>query len=177
MKSISHKTATAGLLLNSTFQWGCRYTEAGLKGLSSLKAKDRQVGNVLQAVAASGCLDVYLAFISKEEQCSAEIVKRKWEVTEVFETSWAARDWLSLDGTKPTFYETDIDTNHIMQVPAMACYCILSVQLFCASLLWGELEKDVLLPCWCICAAVLMHSLSCCFTNAMHVCCCAGFGV
>ncbi|KAL3142581.1 hypothetical protein ABBQ38_002899 [Trebouxia sp. C0009 RCD-2024] len=92
-----------------------KYTEAGLKGLSSLKAKDRQVGNVLQAVAASGCLDVYLAFISKEEQCSAEIVKRKWEVTEVFETSWAARDWLSLDGTKPTFYETDIDTNHIMQ--------------------------------------------------------------
>ena len=86
--------------------------------MTSLKAKDRQVGNVLQAVAATGCLDVYLAFISKEEQCGAEIVKRKWEVTDVFETRWTARNWLSLDGTKPTFYEEDIDTDHIMQVLA-----------------------------------------------------------
>lgn len=44
----------------------CRYTEAGLKGLTSLKTKDRQVANVLQAVAGMGCLDVHLAFISKE---------------------------------------------------------------------------------------------------------------
>ena len=35
-----------------------RYTEAGLKGLSSLKTKDPQVADVLQAVAARGCLDV-----------------------------------------------------------------------------------------------------------------------
>ena len=105
----------------------CRYTEAGLKGLTSLKAKDRQVGNLLQAVAATGCLDIFLAFISKEEQCSAEIIKRKWEVTDVFETRWSARHWLASDGTKPSFlHEEDVNTDHIMQV-------LVSNMLLCAT--------------------------------------------
>ncbi len=87
-----------------------------MKGLTSLKTKDRQVANVLQAVANTGCLDVHLAIISKEEQCGAEVYKRKWEVTEVFQTEWKARNWLTLDGGKPGFHETDINTDQIMQV-------------------------------------------------------------
>ncbi len=90
-----------------------RYTEAGLKGLTSLKTKDRQVANVVQAVAASGCLDVHLAFIAKEDQCAAEMVKRKLEIIRVFDTQWWARDWLTLDGN---IVAMEIDPAQIMQV-------------------------------------------------------------
>lgn len=92
------------------------YTEAGLKGLTSLKTKDRQVANVVQAVAASGCLDVHLAFIAKEDQCAAEMVKRKLEIIRVFDTQWWARDWLTLDGNKANIVAMEVDPAQIMQV-------------------------------------------------------------
>ncbi|KAL0052571.1 hypothetical protein WJX82_004058 [Trebouxia sp. C0006] len=92
-----------------------KYTEAGLKGLTSLKTKDRQVANVVQAVAASGCLDVHLAFIAKEDQCAAEMVKRKLEIIRVFDTQWWARDWLTLDGNKANIVAMEIDPAQIMQ--------------------------------------------------------------
>ena len=89
------------------------------------------MANVLQAVAASGCPDVHLAFIAKEDQCAAEVVKRKLEVICVFDTQWWARDWLTLDGIKTNILATELDPAQIMQVLWLQCTHVARTHVGC----------------------------------------------
>jgi len=126
---------------------------------------------VLQAVAASGCLDVHLDFIAKEDQCAAEVVKRKLEVVRVFDTQWWARDWLTLDGNKANIFATEIDPDQIMQVlwsefgvSGVACLdSSMSSSLCCFAQRLFPFRKQecvCVCVCVCVCCAVLAGQAS-----------------
>ena len=77
----------------------CRYTEAGLKGLVTLKNRDRVVGAILQSLAADGRLEVHLCFIKRHEQGRAEGCPGDWSLYEVHEAENKAYGLITLDGS------------------------------------------------------------------------------
>lgn len=94
-----------------------RYSEAGLQSLSNLKNKDRAVAAVLQQLASSGCLDVYIVFVSKHEMGTAEGYDNDWCMDEVYDTDYKAKGWLRLDANSPAFKEeVVIEARELLQV-------------------------------------------------------------
>lgn len=78
----------------------CRYTEAGLKGLVTLKNRDRVVGAILQSLAADGQLEVHLCFVKRHEQGPAEGCPGDWSLYEVHEAENKAYGLITLDGSE-----------------------------------------------------------------------------
>ena len=60
---------------SNTLAFSCRYTKSGLKGLQSLKGRDRGVADLLlDAALGGGGLEVQLALMTKHEHgCTCDV--------------------------------------------------------------------------------------------------------
>lgn len=77
-----------------------RYTQAGLKGINSLKNRDRAVAAILHSLAAAGYIHVYLGFIKRHESGPAEGCPGEEVLYEVDEAENEAHGLLNLNGSR-----------------------------------------------------------------------------
>lgn len=120
---IAAKNLFIALILPSKAQtnllYGCRYSEAGLKGLINLKNKDRAVALVLKQLAEAGLIDVHIVFIHKHEMGTGEGYDGNWSMGDVCDTDYKAQNWMRLNGTKAGLKAVDIGADDILQVEAV----------------------------------------------------------
>ena len=100
----------------------CRYSQAGLKGLHTLKNRDRAVGTILQTLVQAGSLDAYLVKVSKHVNGPASGSERYgWELVDAEETH-EATEWQSLDGVPVGMPHLGFAVEDIVQVSGVCAF-------------------------------------------------------
>lgn len=88
-----------------------------MKGLTTLKNRDRAVACILQELAERRELDVYLATVCKHDHGWGESsCRNKHKMHKVHDTTYAVENWLCLDGSRPPFEILDVDEANFLQV-------------------------------------------------------------
>ena len=117
--------ATLGSVIHSK-HWSClscRYSKAGLQGITSLKNKDRAVASILHSLAADNLLEVHIAFVHKDEAGSAVDCSGFWEMMEVLEEHHRLCDWIKIDGSPAGIEDVDFSPKEILQVTGRHTIC------------------------------------------------------